>query len=131
MLVLRALVVWLGMMVLAILNGAFREGALVALMGPTARHVASTLLLCALIGGVAWIAVPWIHPISVTQAWTVGVVWLLLTLAFEFRVGHYVLGTPWEELLADYNVLRGRVWVLVLITVTLAPVVVTQLRTLS
>lgn len=128
MLVIRALVVWLGMMVLAILNGALREGLLVSIFEAAGAHVLSTLLLCALIVGVAWIGVPWIHPTSEGQAFGVGGLWLLLTLAFEFGVGHYVLGTSWDELLADYNVLQGRVWVLVLITVAFAPVVVAWLR---
>jgi len=39
-----------------------------------------------------------------------------LTVAFEFLAGHYVFGTPWHQLVADYNIFRGRIWVLVLIT---------------
>ena len=49
-------------------------------------------------------------------------------LAFEFLAGHYVFGTPWSELLADYNVFRGRIWVLVLITTATAPWLAAQGR---
>jgi hypothetical protein len=45
----------------------------------------------------------------------------VLTLAFEFLAGHYLFGAPWPQLLADYNVLRDRIWVLVLATTALAP----------
>jgi hypothetical protein len=31
--------------------------------------------------------------------------------------------SPWAELFADYNVLRGRVWLFVLVTTALAPFV--------
>jgi hypothetical protein len=31
---------------------------------------------------------------------------------------------PWDVLLADYNILRGRLWVLVLATVLLGPILV-------
>ena len=43
------------------------------------------------------------------DAWTIGALWLTLTLAFEFLAGHYVFRTSWRQLLADYNVFRGPV----------------------
>jgi hypothetical protein len=45
----------------------------------------------------------------------VGLYWLLLTVAFEFLGGHYLFGKSWENLPADYNLMRGRVWVAVLV----------------
>jgi hypothetical protein len=48
-------------------------------------------------------------------------IWLLLTLAFEFLAGHSLFGKPWDMLLADYDVVRGRIWVLVLMSTLLAP----------
>jgi hypothetical protein len=51
----------------------------------------------------------------------VGLLWLVLTVAFEFLLGHYVSGATWETQLADYNLLRGRLWPLVLLTTLLAP----------
>ena len=50
--------------------------------------------------------------------------WLGMTLVFEFGAGHYLFGTPWRALLADYNVLAGRLWVLVLIATMTAPALV-------
>jgi hypothetical protein len=51
----------------------------------------------------------------------VGILWAVLTVAFEFLAGHYAFGHPWPELLADYDLLRGRVWLLVLVTTLVAP----------
>jgi hypothetical protein len=56
-----------------------------------------------------------------SDALTVGVLWLVLTLAFEFLIGHYVLEKPWTALLEDYDIRRGRIWVAVLVMVLLAP----------
>ena len=57
------------------------------------------------------------------DAWTIGVMWLAMTLAFEFLAGHYFFRTPWATLLADYNLLAGRLWILVLVaTVTALPI---------
>ena len=50
-----------------------------------------------------------------------GAIWFCLTITFEFAAGHYVFGNPWEKLLADYNILEGRIWSLVLLTILLAP----------
>jgi hypothetical protein len=46
---------------------------------------------------------------------------VVLTVLFEFGFGHFVMGNSWDTLLADYNVLEGRIWVMVLITETVAP----------
>jgi hypothetical protein len=58
---------------------------------------------------------------AVRDAFLVGLLWVVLTVAFEFLAGHYIFGNSWETLLADYNVFRGRVWLLVLLTNLLAP----------
>jgi hypothetical protein len=64
---------------------------------------------------------PWIGPGTTRRAWAVGILWLSLTVAFEFLAGHYAFGHPWPSLLADYNALRGRVWLLVLVATFVAP----------
>jgi hypothetical protein len=97
-------------------------------LGEQAGHVVSTLLLSAIILGAAWVLLPWMHPRTTRDAWIVGALWLVLTVAFEFLGGHYLFGDPWEDLLAAYNVAQGRIWVLVLITTLLAPVVAFALR---
>ena len=51
-----------------------------------------------------------------------------MTVAFEFLFGHYVAKRPWRELLRDYNLFAGRVWLVVLVWVTLAPYVVYRLQ---
>ena len=43
---------------------------------------------------------------------------------FEFFFGHFILRETWTRLFADYNILRGRFWLLVLGSQALAPVVV-------
>jgi hypothetical protein len=79
-------------------------------------------VLCSLILLVAWLTIGWIDPGDVRCAVLIGVTWLGLTLAFEFLAGHYVFGTSREKILTDYNILRGRVWLLVPLTCFLAPV---------
>jgi len=119
---IRALIVWFGLLVLAFANAALREMALVPGAGESVGRAISSVTLSAAVALLAWFTIAWIGPTSTRDAWTIGTLWLLLTLAFEFLVGHYIFGNPWHELWADYNVLRGRIWVLVLFTTLLAPV---------
>jgi hypothetical protein len=49
-------------------------------------------------------------------------------LAFEFLAGHYLFGNPWERLLADYNIFRGRVWVTVLLLQLFGPFFAAKVR---
>lgn len=109
------------MLALAVANGAFRVAILNPRLGEAAGHVVSTLLLCAVIATLTWVTIDWIAPPGARAALAIGIAWTLLTVAFEFGFGHWVGRKPWPELLADYNVVRGRVWILVLIATTLSP----------
>jgi len=124
---LRALIIWFALLVLAVANGGFREGVLIPRFGSQAGHIVSTVMLCAGILIVTYVAVPWIHPGSRAETIAIGLAWLALTLAFEFGFGR-ARGKPWAELLADYDVLKGRIRVLVLLTTAVAPYLAARAR---
>ena len=120
----RAGAVWFAIMLIAILNGAARDMLLVPRLGDLVARALSCLTLAALIVLVTWVSLRWTHPESRGDAWTIGVMWLAMTLTFEFIAGHYLFHTEWSALLADYNLLAGRLWILVLVTTTIAPALV-------
>ena len=126
--VARAIAVWFVMLVVASLNGALREAVLIPAVGGIAGRAISTIILAALIALLTWMTIRWIGPRSIGEAWMVGAGWVALTLAFEFLAGHYLFGTPWNTLLEDYNVLRGRIWILVLIVTAIAPALCARAR---
>jgi hypothetical protein len=117
----RAAAVWFAIMLIAILNGAARDILLVPRLGYPAARALSCLTLAALIVLVTWVSLRWIHPSSLGDAWTIGVMWVAMTLTFEFVAGHYLFHTEWSTLLADYNLFAGRLWILVLVATTIAP----------
>jgi len=125
---IRALLAWLVLLALAVVNGAAREAWLIPRIGGLAGHAVSSLSLSALIFLLSWLTIGWINPATARDAFLIGLVWLTLTLAFEFLAGHYVFRKSWNELLADYDVLSGRMWVLVLVTTTLAPLLTANIR---
>lgn len=126
--VLRAVLIWCALLVVASINGAAREAVLIPRIGEVGGRAVSTLALSTFIVVLTWISIGWIAPRSAQQAWAVGVMWVALTLAFEFLAGHYLFHNPWSRLLEDYNVIRGRIWILVLITTLVSPRVCAGLR---
>ena len=123
---IRSVFVWSVILVLAFANGALRELLIVPRVGDMAGRAISSVLLAAAILLVSWFTISWIRPPSSADAWIIGLSWLALTLAFEFLAGHYLFGDPWTQLLAEYNVWQGRLWILVPLTTLLAPVIAAQ-----
>ncbi len=117
---LRGLMIWLGLVVLAVANCTLRTLALNPWLGERAGHVVSTLLLCLLLMAAALLTMGWIGPRSRADVLWIGGFWLVPTVAFAFLAGHYLFRNPWSKLLAYCNLLRGGIWVLVLITTFLA-----------
>jgi hypothetical protein len=119
---------WMPMVIIAIANGMIREFGYGKFMGELRAHQISSLTGVALFGLYAW-ALSFVWPLqSSRQAAVMGLIWLVLTVAFEFIFGHYVAKHPWSRLLHDYNAFQGRLWALVLVGVTIAPYVVYRIR---
>ena len=127
----RAAFVWFCILVVAMVNGTLRALVLQPLLGDYLGRAASCLTLSAAVLYIAMNAITWMQPSTGAEAWMIGAMWLGLTLAFEFLVGHYVFHTSWNELLADYNLLNGRLWLLVLATTLIAPRLVMRQRSAS
>lgn len=109
------------MVPLAILNGVIRDKGYGNHLNELAAHQISTFTAAILFGiYIAGLATFW--PLeSDTQALTLGLIWLVLTVSFEFLFGHYVAKHSWSRLFQDYHLLAGRVWSLLLVWITVAP----------
>jgi hypothetical protein len=120
---LRYLLAWFPMVLIAVSNGAFRQRWLLARLGEHSAREVSTVILIALFALYIG-AVMRVWPVqSGRQAALVGAAWLVLTLAFEFALGRFVSGLSWKEMLAEYDVASGKLWVLVPVWVAIAPYV--------
>jgi hypothetical protein len=128
--VARALIVWLAILAFAFLNGAARETLIIPRTGDAAGRALSALLLSTVVFAVTWLTIGWIRPASFRDTAAIGALWLVLTLAFEFGAGHYLFRQPWSVLLEDYDVSRGRIWPLVLVTTAFAPAITAYLARL-
>ncbi len=126
--ILKYTLAWIPMVFIAVLNGTLREFGYKSFVGDLAAHQISTASAILFFGIYIWILTG-VWPLrSTSQALAVGLIWLVLTVAFEFLFGHYVAGHSWSRLLADYNIFAGRIWVLVLIWIAVAPMLMRRLR---
>jgi hypothetical protein len=65
---------------------------------------------------------------AMRQAQTIGVIWILFTVVFEFLFGQYVMGNTWSRLLQDYNLMEGRVWIVFILNLLASPIIIYQLE---
>jgi len=120
------LAAWFLLLVVAFVNGALRV-LLFDRLGELHAHQLSCLTGIALFGAVIYAVVRRWPLRSDAEALRIGVIWLVMTVAFEFLFFHYASGIPWEKLLEAYDLPSGQLWPLVLIWVAIAPLVLNRL----
>lgn len=109
------------MLLVSIANCVVRDFTYGKHMSELSAHQLSTVISVLVLAIVIWFFVKKYPPASTQQAALTGILWMTLTIAFEFLFFHYVGGHSWPALLANYNIFNGRVWVIVLIWVAIAP----------
>jgi hypothetical protein len=119
---------WLGGTVLAICNGVAREVGYADRVGDLAAHQISTATFIGLFAAY-FAALEHRWPIATTRrALEIGATWVVLTVAFEFGFGHWVDRKSWSELVANYDLTSGHVFLLVLLWLAVGPAVVRRVR---
>jgi len=110
--------------VLAIANAGFRETIIAPSTSELLAHQLSTVTLIVLIALLSYAYFTrWAFEHTRAELVGVGVLWLGLTVAFEFLFGHYVAGNSWSSILEQYDLLAGYVWIFIPLTVLVAPLV--------
>jgi hypothetical protein len=123
MLFLKAFGVWLVMLFAAFINGALREMLIVPRIGEQVGHVIGVIVFSGTVFGIACVFVKSLGTSPSRTLFQIGLFWLVLSLIFEFGFFHYVMHEPWEKLLGDYNVFRGRLLIVVWLSTLLSPLV--------
>jgi hypothetical protein len=112
---------WLLILPLMVANGIFREVMLVPYLGRAGADIASAIIGIAIILSISGLFLRRATDTSFGSLARISVIWLVLTVAFEFLFGHYVDGKSWAELIGNYAIWHGRLWPLVLASLALAP----------
>ena len=127
--IMKSLIIWLCFIPVAILNGGLREYVLAKAITEEWALPISGITLSVCIFLITWLLLPLVtKAITSKDCWLVGICWAALTIAFEFIAG-LADGNTMTELLAAYNPLTGNLWLLVLATTLLSPIVTKNFRT--
>jgi hypothetical protein len=126
--VIRGLATWLALMDAEIICGILQAIILVSLVDEFHSNQIGVLSGSAIIIAIAFLTIRWIGAELTRELLLVGLVWLLLTVAFEFLFGRFVIELTWERLAADYYVLNGGLMPLGLLVLFFSPLIAWELR---
>jgi hypothetical protein len=116
----RYILLWFPMLLIAIFNGMMRDLWYKKYFEDLTAHQVSTFTLILFFGLFIDFVFRKFPPSSSLYALLIGILWLVMTLIFEFGFGR-LRGNSWEKLLEDYNLVKGRLWLLIPIFIAVAP----------
>lgn len=123
MLYIKSLSIWFILTISAIIVATFRVNVLLPQFGEQTAHQIGTILFLIVQFIIIYFFIKKMKVKETKTLLGVGLFWVVITIIFEFLFGHYVMGNSWQKLFADYNLLDGRLWVLVLINNLSAPLI--------
>jgi len=121
----RAILAWLLFIPIVFMNAAVRELVYKPFIGELPAHQVSMVT-----GSVAFILLAYFllrHCIYNTpndKLLLIGLMWLALTIVFDFGLGIFVTGASWSEMLNDYNIGQGRIWIFFLVIILITPFII-------
>uniref|UniRef100_Q31JQ4 Uncharacterized protein n=1 Tax=Hydrogenovibrio crunogenus (strain DSM 25203 / XCL-2) TaxID=317025 RepID=Q31JQ4_HYDCU len=127
---IKATVIWCVIVLIAILNGGFRDSVLNPMLGDKTALPISGLILSAMIFAITYL---FINRFKATEAQTyirIGLFWGLLTIIFEYGLGYFVLHQPLDEIHQVFNLQQGNLFLLALLTAIIAPWLAAKIKRL-
>lgn len=124
----RAFSVWFLIIFAESIHGTIRQLFLAPLIGDfNARRIAvfTGMILIFLI---TYFFVQWINAPSVKSLLVIGLMWVVLTVVFEFSLGIFVFGYSSERMFEDYDLTYGGLMGFGMLFMFLAPLFATKVR---
>lgn len=121
-LLIKVLLTWLIFVPIAIINGGVRIRIYQPRLGVLKAHYIAVVIAIFLFFALSYVQLKdRVSVLSLSDLLLIGITWVACTVLFEFVAGHYLFKSSWEKLFYDYNILKGRVWVLFLLTELFSP----------
>lgn len=123
----KAIWVWLIIVVVAIVNGVFREYVLMPSVGVTVALPLSGMLLASLIFLITLMSISYFDSSEPKVYIYIGIFWVALTLSFEFLFGYFVIGKSWQDIMQVFSMEKGDLFIPVLFIAAISPWVAVKL----
>jgi hypothetical protein len=125
----KSVLIWLSIIPLAILNGVLRQTILTPWLGKSYAQPISGIILCLLIFIVSFVFIPRIGKGESKTYLKIGLLWIVLTLAFETLLV-LAMGNSLGEVLKAYDITTGNIWLIVVVFTGIAPWLIAKIRCL-
>jgi len=125
---LKASIVWFVIAIFAILNGIFRESVLISNVGPNMALPVSGITLSIIVFIVTYLSLPLFGKHHALTYFFIGLQWVFMTLLFEFFFGHYMMEKSWSDILQVFNIMKGNLFIIVLIVSLVSPILVAKIK---
>jgi uncharacterized membrane protein len=125
---LRAFAVWLVIIVAESVHGTLRELLLRPHVGDLRARQIAVFIGVFIILGIAYAFIRRLRAETTKVLLLVGLLWVALTITFEFALGRWVLGYSWERMTEDYDLRRGGLLSFGMVVLMLAPLIAARLR---
>lgn len=116
----RAIAIWLLILAAESIAGTIRRIWLVPALGEHTAHQIGVVAASLLILFIAWLTARWLDARPFKAQLQVGVLWVVLMLAFEFGVG-FAIGYSLPQMLVEYDLSRGGLMGLGVVVLLFAP----------
>lgn len=117
---IKYILYWLPMILIAFANATLRELVIVRYFNEFLSGQLSTITLIVFCGIYIWLILPYLNILNSGEAFLIGIVWVVLTMAFEFTLGR-LTNKSWAELFREYNLFAGNLWSLFLLCLFILP----------
>jgi len=124
---LQAVLIWILIVPIGILNGGLREMVL-NILGKIALPL-SGIILSTCIFLVAHLLIPRIKDCKKSDYYNFGIIWFLLTNLFDLAM-YLSMGGGFRDLLRAYNFLTGNLWIIVVLSTLFSPVITAKRKKL-
>lgn len=109
------------------LHGTLRVIFLEPLVGDFRARQIAVFTGALIILTISTIFVHWLRAENFRQLLAVGFFWLLLTVAFEILLGHFVMQFSWSRIFSDYDISNGGLMSIGLMFLLFAPLIANEL----
>jgi hypothetical protein len=123
----RAVGIWLTLVAVESMHGVMRRLFLEPQLGDLRARQVSVFTGAVLVTLVFWFTLRWLGSQPVRRWWTFGLLWLALTLGFEFGLGR-ATGMSWDRIASDFDPRRGGLLAFGMLVILVAPRILAQRR---